>query len=125
MTTLRLRGPENTAKAVWTVTQNLDGFVLQLRAQWLVSEEFWILYVSDAQGDPIISGIALIEGNDLFGPFADSRLPPGRLICHDTTRKHREPGRRAFIEDHALFYIQPIPIDVEEPVLVVEVGAPV
>lgn len=125
MTTIRVRGPENTAKPVWTVSQNFDGFELELRAQWLISEEFWILYVSDAQGDLIIDGIALIEGNDLFGPFSDIRLPPGRLICHDTTRKHREPGRRAFIEDHALFYIQPIEVVVDEPVFVERVGAPV
>lgn len=122
MSTLRIRGPENTAKPVWTVTQNLDGFVIEFRAQWLISEEYWIFHILDGAGETIIDGLRIVEGNDLLYPFSDLRLPPGRLICHDTTRTHREPGRNAFFEDHALYYIQPEVVEIVEPVRVTEIG---
>lgn len=122
MSTLRIRGPENTSKPTWVVAQNLDGIVIEIRAQWLISEEFWIAYINDVQGDPVIAGVRMVEGNDLFYPYSDPRLPPGRLICHDTTRKHREPGRRAFVEDHGLYYIQPEIVVVDEPVRVTEIA---
>lgn len=121
MTTVRLRGPENTSKAVWQFGQRLDGIEIEFRAQWLISEEFWIFYVNDVSGDTVIDGLRLIEGNDLFYPFSDPRLPPGRLICYDTSLKHREPGRNAFNEDHILVYIQPVVEELDDPVRLTEI----
>lgn len=115
MTTIRLNGPNTTSGSVINFAQRLDGIDLRFRLQWLITEGYWAISVADGNGEAIFDAMRLIEGNDIFAPFSDLRLPPGRLICHDTANQHHEPGRDDLVGRHIIVYTDAavVPVDTD------------
>jgi hypothetical protein len=70
----------------------------------MITEEYWIISVADENGEAIFDSMRLIEGNNIFAPFSDLRLPVGRLILHDTENLHEEPGRNDLVNRHILVF---------------------
>lgn len=118
MTTIRLNGPNETSASVINFEQRLDGIDLRFRLQWLITEGYWVITVADSNGEAIFHTMKLIEGNNIFLPFSDLRLPSGRLICHDTTKKHREPGRDDLQKTHIIVYTDAAEFPVDNDFLV-------
>lgn len=123
MTTIRLNGPNTTASSVINLEQRLGGIDLRFRLQWMITEEYWVISVADENGVAILSAMRLIEGNNIFAPFSDIRLPVGRLICYDTTNLHEEPGRDDLVNRHIIVFTDLAEVE-EDTDFVVEAADP-
>lgn len=69
-----------------------ESFVFELR--WNERDGAWALSISDADGNPLLSGRRVVLGTPLlFRKRAVSpTLPPGELIAEDTSGTGIEPG---------------------------------
>lgn len=63
-----------------------------LRWLWNGREGVWTLSVSDADGEPILSGVRVVLDVDLLAYTADARAPQGYLIVSDPSGGTTEPG---------------------------------
>ena len=124
MTTIRLNGPNTTSSSVINLEQRLGGIDLRIRLQWMITEEYWIISVADENGVAIFDGMRLIEGNNIFAPFSDIRLPVGRLICYDTTNLHREPGRDDLVNRHIIVFTDVAEVEEDTDFVVEEADPP-
>lgn len=88
----------------------LDGVSYILRFDWIERAGFWRLGLYTAGGDPIVLGISLVSGVDLFSPYrSDPRVPVGGLWVMSQT----DPGRDAWARTAWLLYTTPSDTDPE------------
>jgi uncharacterized membrane protein len=65
------------------VQASLAGTLYQLTVRWNDMNQAWMLDLADAIGNPIISGIPMVTGQDLLAPFKYLRIG-GQLIVQTT-----------------------------------------
>lgn len=65
----------------------------------------WMLNFFTANEEPILMGLPLNMGVNLFGRFKDDRIPPGVMLFFDVTRKTAEAGRNDLGVTHKLVYL--------------------
>jgi predicted Zn-dependent protease with MMP-like domain len=58
----------------------LGGVVYTLVVQWNTHAQCWVVDIEDQNGNPIVTGLALVTGCDLLGQYAYLNLG-GSLIC--------------------------------------------
>jgi hypothetical protein len=61
----------------------LDGIRVRLDTYTNIDDDSWYLDVFDDQDQPIVKGIALAVGLDLWFPYRYKPLPPGILFVQD------------------------------------------
>ena len=61
----------------------LAGVIYGIRLYWLVPANCWAIDLSDHNGNPLISGIALVTGGDLFAQFGYINLGGQLLVMSD------------------------------------------
>lgn len=63
-----------------TLSISMAGVVYQLTVKWNVATGSWVLDIADNSGNPIISGIPIVTGEDLLSPFGYLNFG-GKLIA--------------------------------------------
>lgn len=125
MTQLRIFGPESSRSSSIEFGAVLSGVEYQFALEWLTNEEYWVLSIADARRQQVLEGIRVVGDTDMLQPFNESpRLPPGKLVAYDTTRKAEDPGRDDWIERHLLVYEEPIELPPENFVRIIPPPAP-
>lgn len=85
-------------------TTVLSGVTYVLRFDWIERASFWRLGLYSLDGDPIVLGISLVAGADLFSPYrSDPRVPPGGLWV----MAKADPGRDSWDRTAWLLYTTP------------------
>ena len=87
--------------ASWVQEITLEGRVYRMSAAWSGVGQCWYMGLSTRDNVPIVSGVKLVQGADLLEPFADLRLPPGRLFVVGN-----HPSRNSFADGETeLIYV--------------------
>lgn len=86
---------------------NLSGTNYTFDFHYNVRMSRWILDISDASGNPILSGIALLILRDLTRQYVTLAIPPGVIFATDDTQQDTQPTTYSFGSDHSLFYEDP------------------
>lgn len=99
--------PTSASRTVADYRQStiIDGREYLLRFYWNQRIGAWHLDVSDQDGDPIVHGLRLVLGADLFRNVVDSRLPPGHLFLLDRSGTGLMPDINELGERVLLIYI--------------------
>ena len=113
-----IQGPEQTDAPEILFGAVLAGEQYDMKLTWLSCQFFWELEMIGPSGDELIVGIKVTANVDMLQPYSDSRMPPGQLICHDTTNLQQDPGRSDWRDRHRLVYVDPVD---PEPDVVVRV----
>jgi hypothetical protein len=75
----------------WDQLTQLDGREYLLRFRWMDRRSVWSLNIYDQDENPLALGIVLKVSWPLLRRFQDPRLPPGLLMCLDTSGKDLDP----------------------------------
>jgi hypothetical protein len=75
---------ETTSLDYEQITQ-LDGIEYVLRFIWSDRESIWYMHIFDQDENELATGIALVVSFPLLRRYVDPRLPPGALVCVDTS----------------------------------------
>lgn len=64
----------------------LGGVEREIATRWNSRGGFWVIDISDSDGERILSGIPLVTGADLLGQFAYAEIGGGMIVQtdHDT-----------------------------------------
>lgn len=89
----RLTGVENATAAKFRFRSRLDGIYFAFRFLFNVRGDYWTLSLATSEGDPLLDGRKVVEGQDMLAQFKDPRLPPGQLFVDDTAGQDFDPGR--------------------------------
>lgn len=82
----------------------LSGVTYTFHFRYNTRSACWVMDLSTAVGDPILTGIAVRLGIDLLSQFEDDRLPPGRLFAINYNDEYAEAGINNFGTDVAIVY---------------------
>lgn len=92
----------------WTQRTALGGADFLLRFRWSQRGGHWLLTLSDADGAPIASGVALVTGLPLLRRVVDARRPAGELLVVDVSGANDlDPGFEDLGDRFALLYLEP------------------
>lgn len=94
MATLRLLGPEKSTGPVINWVSRLETITTRFRLQYIERCDRWDLRVGVADGTIVIAGQRIVTGWDMFSPYNDSRLPPGKLFVIDSNGTYDLPPGR-------------------------------
>lgn len=75
------------------VDTQLDGVLYRFDFRWNSRDSQWTFDVADADGDAIVSGVAVVVDFPLMRrAMHDPRMPPGALFAVDTANTQTDPG---------------------------------
>lgn len=80
----------NASVKIRTVLEDIE---LVLRFDWNERLERWVLYIYDAEENPLVLGLVLNINQELIRRFEIEGLPPGNLILYDAEGTETECGR--------------------------------
>ena len=104
-----IQGPEQTDRSEIRFGAVLGGRQFDFKLTWLPCQFFWELEMVSEAGAHLLDGIKVTANIDMLQPYSDSRMPPGQLVAHDTTRLQQDPQRNDWRERHRLVYVDPEP----------------
>jgi len=85
----------------------LDGVRVRLDTYTNKVDGGWYLDVFDADDNPLIAGLAIASGLDLFFPYRHlSALPPGSLFVNTQTGEPFDPTLDTWENDAAALYYE-------------------
>lgn len=85
--------PIDASDPEYDVDVDLDGSLYRLGVRWNERGGYWSLDVSIPDDDtPIVTGMRIVPDWNLLRQFVDTRLPPGRLVCIDSSGRGEAPG---------------------------------
>lgn len=85
---IRLR--DSTTQREGKTELTLDGVRVRLRAVYVARSRLWYLDTLDLESNPIVRGLALVPGADLWRPYKHLAVPQGTLFV--LSAQTREPG---------------------------------
>lgn len=93
----------------------IEGRTYTLRLRWSGREARWYLDISDEDGDPIYTGVAVVLNFPLAIRCASSALWPGVLMTVDTSGSNEDPTLDDLGERVKLYYFDTseLPIQVD------------
>lgn len=75
------------------VDSQLDGTLYRFTFRWNARNAQWSFDLTDADGDPIVLGVAVVVDFPLMHrAMHDPRMPPGALFAVDTANTQTDPG---------------------------------
>lgn len=87
----------------------LDGVRVRLDTYTNKIDSAWYLDVFDADDNPLITGLAIASGLDLFFPYHYlAALPPGALFVNTQTGEPFDPTLDTWENDAAALYYQEV-----------------
>ena len=69
----------------------LDGASYQVRAQYRVYDDAWMISMYTPSGTAIIEGALANHGEDMLDNIVSEDRPPGQLLVWDTLGSERDP----------------------------------
>lgn len=108
---LVLQAPIRETRPAFRFRTFLEGAWYGFRLVYFERDQRWYIDVIDDAGAPIVQGIRVTEGRELFAAFHHLPIPPGQVYCQDTERQGRAPDRHAWQGFSRLYYR---PLDVIE-----------
>lgn len=106
MSTVQVNGPQLSSSIDIRWRSVLDGVKYGFRLKYRERYDCWDLQVLTSQGEIVLDGIRVTEGNDMLAAYTDTRLPPGQLICRDTRGLGETPTRNDWRDRHILLYVE-------------------
>lgn len=107
MSTVQVNGPQRSSSIDIRWRSILDGVRYAFRLKYRERYDCWDIQIATAQGEVVIDGIRVAEGNDMLAAWTDPRLPPGQLVCVDTRGLGEHPTRDDWRDRHILTYTSP------------------
>lgn len=102
----RINGPKFSTKSKINFSAKMDSIIIRFRLYWNQRFKYWELSSFTDAGDVIVEGKRVVADYDMWEPYSDVRLPPGSLVCKDTTELGQKPGRNDFRDRHFLMYVE-------------------
>lgn len=85
----------------------LDGEFYTLNFRWNKRASRWYLDLADGEGDMIATGLAIVVGIPITAHLrAHAGVPPGVIVCVDTTDAGEDPGFDELGERCKLIYLE-------------------
>lgn len=84
---------------------NLSSVLYTLQFRYNGRMNRWIMDVSDAAGNQIVSGLPLLIKRNLAGQYVTLSLPPGIFIADDVTNNDAQPTQFSFGLQNFLYYV--------------------
>jgi len=103
--------PINNAFSNFSQELTLDGVSYRFDFTYNTRSLQWVLSISDIDLVPIVEGIKLILGYELFDQYRSYPLPPGELYCVDTTGDEDEITRENLGPIVEIVYIPEAEVD--------------
>jgi hypothetical protein len=127
VTTVRLFGPEKSRSPVIAWVSRLDAITTRFRLAYNERCDRWDLRVGASDGEIIIAGQRIVTGWDMFSPYNDSRLAPGKLFVIDSNGTYDVlPGRFGWLERYWFAYQSPTdPVDDRDLLVTEAVSEPI
>lgn len=107
MSTVQVNGPQLSSSIDIRWRSILDGVRYAFRLKYRERYDCWDIQIATSQGEVVIDGIRVTEGNDMLAAWTDPRLPPGQLACVDTRGLGEHPTRNDWRGRHILTYTSP------------------
>lgn len=84
----------------------LDEVNVQIVTKWVTPAAGWFLDVFDANGDPLVQGVRIVTGIDLWAPYKyKAGIPPGALFVQwQRGGNAQDPGEDSFKDGDALMF---------------------
>lgn len=113
MASFKLFGPEKSTGPVISWISRLDQITTRFRLQYIERCDRWDLRVGASDGTILLAGSRIVTGWDMFSPYNDSRLPPGKLYVIDSNGTYDAlPGRFGWRERYYWVYqTADVPVD--------------
>lgn len=70
----------------------LDDVEVVMRFDWNSRNETWHISFYDSVENPLLVGIPLFVNYDIIGRFIIDGMPPGQILCYDTSGQNMEAG---------------------------------
>lgn len=102
-----IQGPDRSDLAEMHFGAVLGGRQYDLALVWNTRMKYWRFEMIGQNNERLIDGILVVANLDLLQPYNDERMPPGKLVCHDTTNLRQRPTRQDFRKRHILIYLDP------------------
>ncbi|RYF52441.1 MAG: hypothetical protein EOO38_00080 [Cytophagaceae bacterium] len=84
----------------------LDGVGYHLEMAYQNRSDRWALSIGNAASTPVIQSVPILIDRDLLRIYHHLPVPPGLLMCIDTTGKQQQPTLGSFLTTHVLYYIE-------------------
>jgi len=83
---------------------DLDGSTYQLTFSLNGRANRWSMNIADAEGNPLVEGIRLLNDIILNAQFVNDALPPGDFLIIDVTGEDKVPNKDNLGDDLRLVY---------------------
>lgn len=104
-----IQGPNRTRQPEIFFGAILGGEPYRFTLTWISRMQWWNFEMALESGQPLIQGVRVVADVDMIQPYNMPELPPGQIICHDTTNLAQPPGRLDWVQRHLLLYVDPVP----------------
>lgn len=93
--TVEIIPTSNDGRSHYTQTTKLAGQRYILRFDWIQRAAVWHMSLSTEQGVLILSGLPVVPGVDLLGPYRYNPIvPEAGIVVYDKARRGTAPGLR-------------------------------
>jgi hypothetical protein len=90
----------------YTFQIQLDNTLYQLSYNWCDRQQYWYMSIADSNKNPLVNGVKLLSGINLFGLYIDESLPGGQFVCVDTSNSGLDPDKTNFGGTVLMLYIE-------------------
>lgn len=88
----------------YSVDIELSGQLYRFKVDYIERSASWKMNISLPDGTALVNGLAIKTNADLLEKYSNENLPPGTLVCLDTSGKELDPDRDSLGKNHILFY---------------------
>lgn len=89
----------------YSMTVTLDGQSYGLEMAYNNRADRWALTLSNASQEAIVSNLPVLIDRPLFAPYKHLDVPPGAMVCIDTTGNQAQPTMGSFLRTHVMYYL--------------------
>lgn len=80
-------------------------YTLQLRYNTRMDR--WFMQIQDAVGNPIVSGLPLLQRYSPLLQYRTLAVPAGDILIYNNTGTLNPPGLASFLSDYSIIYVDP------------------
>lgn len=99
---------ENVTLTHVSYTEQLDDLTYRIDLKNNKRDGLWYLDLYNLEGTPLLLGVGLATGIDLFYPYRYRKVPPGVLfVSPQNAGSYSDPGIDSFVEGtHTIYYVE-------------------
>lgn len=88
-----LECPTRTDLPAYKYRIKLDGVTYQLAYSFNPRMGKWFITLGDQLGNTIVGPVPVVATWPLFDRFKEESIPPGTLMCFDSSGQNQDPGQ--------------------------------